>query len=80
MSIGTAVYAALVTGFIVFMICMLIDNERERQQAERDRRRDIRRDFERKMDELRGERPEGWGEIRMTVRQRRKRNDKRGAA
>ena len=79
MSIGTAIYAALVTGFIVLMITQLIDYERARKQAERDRRRDIRRDFERKMDELRGERPEGWGEIRMVVRQRRK-NNKRGAA
>jgi hypothetical protein len=79
MSIGTAIYAALVTGFIVLMITQLIDYERARKQAERDRRRDIRRDFERKMDELRSERPEGWGEIRMTVRQRRK-NNKRGAA
>lgn len=79
MSIGTAIYAALVTGFIVLMITQLIDYERARKQAERDRRRDIRRDFERKMDELRGERPEGWGEVRMTVRQRRK-NNKRGAA
>lgn len=79
MSIGTAIYAALVTGFIVLMITQLIDYERARKQAERDRRRDIRRDFEREMDELRSEHPEGWGEIRMVVRQRRK-NDKRGAA
>lgn len=79
MSIGTAIYAALVTGFIVLMITQLIDYERARKQAERDRRRDIRRDFEREMDELRSERPEGWGEIRMVVRQRRKKS-KRGAA
>ncbi len=79
MSIGTAIYAALVTGFIVLMITQLIDYERARKQVERDRRRDIRRDFEREMDELRSDRPEGWGEIRMVVRQRRKKS-KRGAA
>ena len=79
MSIGTALYAAIVTGFIVLMITQLIDYEKERKQAERDRRRDIRRDFEREMEMIREERSEGWGEVRMTVRQRRK-NDKRGAA
>lgn len=76
MTIGMAIYACFTTGFIVYMICLLIDSERQRQQDKKDERRDKRIIFEHQMERIREEREEQgdyhWGEIRVRVRRGRR--------
>lgn len=76
MTIGEALFAALITGFIVYMICQLIDSERQRQQVKKDERRDKRIVFEHEMELIREEREEQgdyhWGEVRVRVRRGRR--------
>lgn len=49
MTIGTAIFACFISAWLTFMLTMLIDNEKDRRHAEKERRKSIRRDFERKM-------------------------------
>ena len=73
MGLGTAIYACFVTGFIVYMICQLIDADRQRRWAEQNRRQILRRRFEKQMQELREQREdEHWGEVRIKVRRGKK--------
>ena len=76
MTIGTAIYACFVTGFVVYGICQLIDADRQRKWAEHNRRQILRRRFEHEMDKLREERAaegyEHWGEVRVKVRRGRR--------
>lgn len=53
MGIGETILACFVTGWIILMIVMLIDNERERKHIEMIRRRKIRWKFEEQMYNLR---------------------------
>lgn len=49
MSIGTAIVAIFIHGWVILMIALLIDNEKERHFNERMRRKMIKRDFEKKI-------------------------------
>jgi hypothetical protein len=49
MSIGTAILAIFIHGWVILMIALLIDNEKERRFNERMRRKMIKRDFEKKI-------------------------------
>lgn len=76
MSIPEVVAFVVIACFIVYMICQLIDSERQRQQVKKDERRDKRIVFEHEMELIREEREEQgdyhWGEIRVRVRRGRK--------
>ena len=76
MSIPEVVAFVVIACFIVYMICQLIDSERQRQQVKKDERRDKRIIFEREMELIREEREEQgdyhWGEVRVKVRRGRK--------
>ena len=76
MSIPEAVAFVVIACFIVYMICQLIDSERQRQQVKKDERRDKRIIFEHEMERIREEREEQgdyhWGEVRVKVRRGRK--------
>ena len=79
MSIPEVIAFVVIACFIVYMICQLIDSERQRQQDKKDERRDKRIIFEHQMERIREEREEQgdyhWGEVRMIVR-----HNKKGAA
>lgn len=69
MSIGAAIYACFVTGFVIFMLFQLKDYERQRKFDRELKRREAQQDFEKEMAEIR----DTWGgqhfgEIRMTVK------------
>lgn len=49
MSIGTAILAIFIHGWVILMIALLIDNEKDRHFNERMRRKMIKRDFEEKI-------------------------------
>lgn len=49
MSIGTAILAIFIHGWVILMIALLIDNEKDRHFNERMRRKTIKRDFEKKI-------------------------------
>lgn len=49
MSIGTAILAIFIHGWVILMIALLIDNEKDRHFNERMRRKMIKRDFEKKI-------------------------------
>lgn len=76
MSIPEVVAVVVIACFIVYMICQLIDSERQRQQVKKDERRDKRIVFEHEMELIREEREEQgdyhWGEVRVRVRRGRK--------
>ena len=76
MSIPEVVAFVVIACFIVYMICQLIDSERQRQQVKKDERRDKRIVFEHEMELIREEREEQgdyhWGEIRVRVRRGRR--------
>ena len=76
MSIPEVVAFVVIACFIVYMICQLIDSERQRQQVKKDERRDKRIVFEHQMEQIREEREEQgdyhWGEVRVRVRRGRK--------
>lgn len=76
MSIPEVVAFVVIACFIVYMICQLIDSERQRQQVKKDERRDKRIVFEHEMELIREEREEQgdyhWGEVRVRVRRGRK--------
>lgn len=73
MTIGMAIYACFTTGFIVYMICQLVDADRQRKWAEQNRRQILRRRFEKQMQDLREQHEdEHWGEVRIKVRRGRK--------
>lgn len=76
MSIPEVVAFVVIACFIVYMICQLIDSERQRQQVKKDERRDKRIVFEHEMELIREEREEQgdyhWGEVRIKVRRGRK--------
>lgn len=76
MSIPEAVAFVVIACFIVYVICQLIDSERQRQQVKKDERRDKRIVFEHEMELIREEREEQgdyhWGEIRVKVRRGRR--------
>lgn len=76
MSIPEAVAFVVIACFIVYMICQLIDSERQRQQVKKDERRDKRIVFEHEMELIREEREEQgdyhWGEVRVKVRRGRR--------
>lgn len=76
MSIPEVVAFVVIACFIVYMICQLIDSERQRQQVKKDERRDKRIVFEHEMELIREEREEQgdyhWGEVRVKVRRGRK--------
>lgn len=76
MSIPEVVAFVVIACFIVYMICQLIDSERQRQQVKKDKRRDKRIIFEHQMERIREEREEQgdyhWGEVRVRVRRRRR--------
>ncbi len=76
MSIPEVVAVVVIACFIVYMICQLIDSERQRQQVKKDERRDKRIVFEREMELIREEREEQgdyhWGEVRVKVRRGRR--------
>ena len=76
MSIPEVVAVVVIACFIVYMICQLIDSERQRQQVKKDERRDKRIVFEHEMELIREEREEQgdyhWGEVRIKVRRGRK--------
>lgn len=72
MSVLEAFVIIVIACFIVYMICQLIDSERQRQQVKKDERRDKRIVFEHEMELIREEREEQgdyhWGEVRVRVR------------
>lgn len=76
MSVPEAVAFVVIACFIVYMICQLIDSERQRQQVKKDERRDKRIIFEHQMEQIREEREEQgdyhWGEVRVKVRRGRR--------
>lgn len=76
MSIPEVVAFVVIACFIVYMICQLIDSERQRQQVKKDERRDKRIVFEHEMERIREEREEQgdyhWGEVRIKVRRGRR--------
>jgi hypothetical protein len=76
MSIPEVVAVVVIACFIVYMICQLIDSERQRQQVKKDERRDKRIVFEHEMELIREEREEQgdyhWGEVRVKVRRGRR--------
>jgi large-conductance mechanosensitive channel len=76
MSIPEVVAFVVIACFIVYMICQLIDSERQRQQVKKDERRDKRIVFEHEMELIREEREEQgdyhWGEVRVKVRRGRR--------
>lgn len=76
MSIPEVVAVVVIACFIVYMICQLIDSERQRQQVKKDKRRDKRIVFEHEMELIREEREEQgdyhWGEVRVKVRRGRR--------
>ncbi len=76
MSIPEVVAVVVIACFIVYMICQLIDSERQRQQVKKDERRDKRIVFEHEMELIREEREEQgdyhWGEVRVRVRRGRR--------
>lgn len=76
MSIPEVVAIVVIACFIVYMICQLIDSERQRQQVKKDERRDKRIVFEHEMELIREEREEQgdyhWGEVRVKVRRGRR--------
>ena len=76
MSIPEVVAVVVIACFIVYMICQLVDSERQRQQVKKDERRDKRIVFEHEMELIREEREEQgdyhWGEVRIKVRRGRK--------
>lgn len=76
MSIPEAVAFVVIACFIVYMICQLIDSEKQRQQVRKDERRDKRIVFEHEMELIREEREEQgyerWGEVRVKVRRGRR--------
>ena len=73
MSIGAAIYACFVTGFVVYGVCQLIDADRQRKWSEQNRRKILRKRYEQEMERIREQREdEHWGEVRITVRKGRK--------
>ena len=73
MTIGMAIYACFVTGFVVYGVCQLIDMDRQRKWSEQNRRKILRRRFEKEMEDIREQREdERWGQVRIKVRKGRK--------
>lgn len=72
-SIYELIFACFVTGFIIIMLFLLVDYERQRKFDRELKRREAQQDFEKEMAEIR----KTWGgqhfgEIRMTVKHNRK--------
>jgi hypothetical protein len=65
MSIGTALFACFVCGFMIYCAFAYKDDERQREWAYKDKRRAIRKQFERRMEQLR----ERYGEDFATVKE-----------
>ncbi len=65
MSIGTALFACFVCGFMIYCIFEYKDYERQREWAYKDKRKAIRRRFEREMEQLR----DLYGEDFATVKE-----------
>ena len=53
MSIGMAIFACFLCGFIIYCIFQYKDDERQREWAYKDKRKAIRLRFEREMEHLR---------------------------
>lgn len=72
-SIYELIFACFVTAFVLYLVFQLIDSERERKFHKALKRMKIEKDFENEMQEIRTDwGGEHFGEIRMTVKSKRK--------